>query len=260
MVFAQDYKYFKVEVKDNKVFSISYPQCFVHKDHLQQEDDLISFIIRLNNILISTQANKVYVEDIDKAIFDKRAAVAADYKIVPKHITFRDNYPPNPSGNHIEIDYQVIKPVVNFDLQAVKKAAEEINPYFVWEYRFSLGTTNWFQLYTGWTPSIRISINTTLSQLHFYYGEHKGWAKEFEHTVDLKDCTTKSILVAIEECNNLRVEFNNKCTLDPACKEQFKKDLVDSLTVSPTDPIAKYLSELEKDVMMPLVKPEHYNP
>jgi hypothetical protein len=193
-----------IQVTDSKVTKLIFPFKGKYTEYLENKENLNKFIIQLNYILFNSVLTK---ELVDKAA-DNVISTQGDSSLIPKQIEVSWTTPPGAPGHLADISYELFPTKLNFDLEAIKKAAsEEINPYLTWYSRFSLGTNDWFQLYTQWEPSILISIEFPIKKLHFHFDKYKK-SKEFKCTLDLADSETETIIAAIKKGNRLRVEFN----------------------------------------------------
>lgn len=194
-----------IQVTDNKVTKLIFPFKGEYTEYLENKENLNKFIIQLNYILYN---NDLTEDLVDKAI-ENAIDSQGDFSLIPKQIEIGWTEPPNAPGHLAIISYELFPARLNFNLEAIKKAAsEEINPYLTWYSRFSLGINDWFQLYTQWKPTILISLEFPTKKLHFHYEGYEK-CKEFKCTLDLADNETETIIAAIKEANKLReVHYN----------------------------------------------------
>lgn len=193
-----------IQVTDSKVTKLIFPFKGEYTEYLENKETLNKFIIQLNYILFGTYLT----EDLVEKALENVIYAQGDSSLIPKQIEVSWTTPPSAPGHLVNISYELFPTKLNFDLEAVKKAAsEEINPYLTWHSRFSLGITNSFQVYTEWYPLIYISFSFPEHKAYFCHTGFKD-TPEFKCTLDLADSETETLIAAIKEGNRLRVEFN----------------------------------------------------
>lgn len=194
-----NFKDLYVQAIDNKVSKLVFPLVGKYTGYLKNKENLNKFILQLNYLYCTLLTEDLLDKALENSIIEQ-----GNSSLIPKQIEFESGF----CSYLVNVGYVLFPEKLNFDLKAVIEQVNKINPYITWSYRFSLGIDKYFQFYTEWKPEILLNLSFPANTLSICCSKTES-SKEFKHTVTLKDSSTESIIEAIKELSNLRLESNN---------------------------------------------------